>query len=346
MSELSTTAYAVLAGIAAAPAGIHAATLHAQLGAAGIDDAEMRDAVRALMHGLFVQTISDGYAVTSLGVQRLLEHYAALQAIVDPSPLRPDQELCPSVPWVTAVQTQWTEAVSINYAVAADALRPLLPQPLEPEIFHDTAWLQVLMSSLRDLRPQGMGGLFGVCFYQVSYRVAVSYVSRAGTRQRGGYFLRSDTNHELMRGIGNRLAEFRFHDFSAADMVMLREGKRLTMGVDPLPPYPHGKIMGVFDTTPSQMPPTSSVWRSLAELQHPLVECYDAYGVDAEAGYLYTLTIDRDPWNAHFATPQQWYCEYCDTGPLGQGAARLDSVLYLQGCNYRWRPLKRERLGA
>ena len=62
-------------------------------------------------------------------------------------------------------------------------------------------------------------------------------------------------------------------------------------------------------------------------------------------GYLYVLTIDRDSWNARFADPEHVYCEYLDTGPLA-GAAALDSVLHLEECRYRWRPLRRIALAA
>ena len=66
--------------------------------------------------------------------------------------------------------------------------------------------------------------LFGTCFYQASYRAAVRYRDGEGSWRRGGYFVRSETNHPVMRAVGNALAEFKFHDFGAADMVMLRDG--------------------------------------------------------------------------------------------------------------------------
>jgi hypothetical protein len=41
--------------------------------------------------------------------------------------------------------------------------------------------------------------------------------------------------------------------------------------------------------------------------------------------------------------PEELYCEYFDGGPLGE--ARLDSVLHVREADYRWRPLRRERIG-
>ena len=99
-------------------------------------------------------------------------------------------------------------------------------------------------------------------------------------------------------------------------------------------------ITGSTTFVHSPQPPAGSVWEGLEALHEPLVECYDALGV-AE-GYVYVLTIDRDPWNARFVSPVQLYCEYLAEGPLAPGA-RLDSVLHLTECAYRWRPLRRER---
>ena len=96
-------------------------------------------------------------------------------------------------------------------------------------------------------------------------------------------------------------------------------------------------------TVPRSSAPKGSAWSSIDDLHEPLVECYDAFGVDEESGYVYILTIDRDPWHAVFVEPTELYCEYFDSGPLGSSGARLDSVLHIRECEYRWRPLRRER---
>jgi uncharacterized protein YqjF (DUF2071 family) len=279
--------------------------------------------------------------LTAAGIRGLLDWQSQLEAALDPSPRYAVQEDCPSIPWLTTVQTCWIDAVSINYAVDPAALAKILPAPLEPEIWKGSAWVQLLMSSLRDMRPQGLLPLFGVCFYQASYRAAVRYRSVDGGWRRGGYFVRSETNHPVMRTVGNALAEFRFHDFGLAEMVMVRDGERLTVGIDAA--VPHGKLVALFDTRTFERPPAGSVWQSLDELEEPLVECYDALGVDRENGHLYILTIDRDPWDARFVAPIDLYAEYFESGPLG-GASRYDSTLHFQKCAYRWRPLRREPL--
>jgi uncharacterized protein YqjF (DUF2071 family) len=335
-----TIQLAVLASLAARHGGADENTLKAELGPAGLRADAVDLEIAALAHAGLLERTTSGLTLTSEGARTLLEGYAEIERLMDPSPRRDTQEDCPSIPWLTRVQTEWIDAISLNYAVDSDALRTLLPHPLEPELWKGTAWVQVLVSSLRDMRPQGLGGLFGVCFYQTSYRAAVRLREPGGEWRRGGYFVRSETNHEVMRAVGNTLTEFKFHAFGAAEMIMLRDGDRLSIAIEPQ--RAGGNLVAMIDTRPLSDPPAGSVWTSLAELQMPLVECYDAFGVDSEHGWLYTLTIDREPWNARFVTPIDLHCEFAESPALS--GARLDSVLHIPRCAYRWRPLRREPL--
>ncbi|MCZ6572257.1 MAG: DUF2071 domain-containing protein [Planctomycetota bacterium] len=332
---------AVLGALAACPDGLTRKRLLAIATEAGVQGAET--AVDGLARRGHLRERRDLLRLTPGGIEALLELHARLEQSLDPSAPHAAHEGAQSIPWLTTVQTQWIDALSFNYAVPQEALATLLPAPLEPELHKGCAWIQVLVSSLRDLRPRGAPALFGVNFYQISYRAAVRYRGADGAWRRGGFFARSDTNNEVMRTIGNRLAEFRFHDFGAATMSLLRQGEQLIVGVDPERARPGGKFVAVVPTTPLRGPPDGSVWDSLADLHEPLVECYDALGVDQDAGHVYILTVDRDPWNAVFVRPSNVYCEYVDTGPLAGAGARLDSVLHIRRCEYHWRPLRRER---
>jgi uncharacterized protein YqjF (DUF2071 family) len=331
----------LLAALAAGAAD-SAGELCGRVAAAGVPATAARETLDHLRRAGLVAERGGRLGVTAAGAADLLQAYSEIAAALDPSPAVARQEECPSLPWLTSIETEWIEALSFNYAVDPQRLATLLPGPLEPEIHHGIAWVQVLISSLRELRPQGLPSLFGVCFYQVSYRAAVRFRNAGGQWRRGGYFVRSETNDPVMRAVGNRLAEFRFHDFGAAEIVMLRQGSLLSVGVDAT--GGPGRLAAVVDTTPLEAPPPQSRWSSLAELQEPLVDCFDAFGVDADAGLLYTLTIDRGPWNARFVRPVDLYCEYVAEGPFRGGSAIFDSLLHVQRCRYRWRPLRREPL--
>lgn len=327
---------AALGALAACENGMPRNKVIAIATAAGAPDVDA--ACDSLLECGKLRAHGDVLRLTPQGIEALLELHASLERAVDPSAPRPGDEIAQSIPWLTTVRTCWIDALSFNYAVPADALAEFLPAPLEPELHRGSAWVQVLVSSLRDLRPRGLPSLFGANFYQVSYRAAVTLGER-----RGGFFTRSDTNNEVMRAIGNRLAEFKFHDFGAATMSMIRQGDTLIVGIEPESARQNGRLVAIVPTTPLPKAPDDSVWSSIDNLHEPLIECYDAFGVDEATGHVYTLTIDRNPWNAQFVQPTEHYCEYFDTGPLGDCGARLDSVLHVRECEYRWRPLRRER---
>ena len=328
---------ATLAALAARSTPIRASALADLLARAGLRD--VGNGIAAVMRDGLATDDREGLVITRAGLDAFLAGLSAIEdALVDDR-----GELCPSVPWLTTVQTEWVEAVSVNYAVDPDALAALLPAPLEPELWKGTAWVQLLVSSLRGMRPQGLGALgaaLGVDFYQASYRAAVRWRARDGAWRRGGYFVRSETNDPLMRAVGNRLREFSFHDFGLATMAVVRSGVELVVAIDPS--AQHGQVVATLDTAEHHGAPAGSQWRDVDELFDPLIECYDAFGV--ADGHMYVLTIDRGPWNARFAHPRELWAEYFVDGPLGHGASRLDSVLHIPRCPYRWRPLKREPL--
>jgi len=312
-------------------------TLAARLRAAQIGDPE--GLLGRLLERRWLAWSGGDLSLSPAGALALLDAWTEIEQALAINPPAADAESCPSVPWLTSIETEWIEALSFNYRAEPDWVAARLPAPLVPELTKGHAWVQILVSSLREMRPRGLPGPAGVSFYQISYRAATRYRGHDGLWRRGGYFLRSETNDPLMRAVGNRLAEFRFHEFGAADIVMLRDGDRLSVGVDAL--TAGGKLIGVIDTRPLAAPPAGSVWDSLEELQEPLVDCNDAFGVDEEAGYLYTLSIERGPWRARFVEAQDLYCEY-----FADGGAALDSILHIPRCPYRWLPLRRERLAA
>ena len=332
---------AVLGALAASPAGLRPNELVERLAEVGVEVDEAVAACETLVSRGEVSSRGPSLELSPRGGTALLAVHAAIERALDPSPSTPGMEECPSLPWLTTVETAWLDAISLNYSVDPEALRSLLPRPLEPEIFHGRAWVQVLASRLREMRPQGVPALFGVDFHQVSYRAAVRYTGPHGVR-RGGYFVRSETDHAVMRAVGNALVEFRFHDFEAATIDLRKSSDQITFSVTPKGTSAQGNVRVVLDARAGQSPPKSSVWQSRAELREALVECYDAFGVDP-LGFVYVLTIDREPWRETFATPLSADVQWMDRGPLA--GAILDSALHIpMPCRYKWRPLRRERL--
>lgn len=94
-------------------------------------------------------------------------------------------------------------------------------------------------------------------------------------------------------------------------------------------------------------PPSTSVFRSRAELDGLVLDHSDAFGHVPGNAHVYVLLIDRDAWRYRFVSPRELYLGYFQEGrPFDRHTARLDSVLHCRDIAYRWQPLRRETIAA
>lgn len=85
----------------------------------------------------------------------------------------------PSVPWV--MFQSWRELLFAHWSVAADALRSLVPAPLEVEEFDGSAWLGLTPFLLADLHPRGLPPIPGASeFPEMNLRTYVRFRGRPG----------------------------------------------------------------------------------------------------------------------------------------------------------------------
>lgn len=250
---------------------------------------------------------------------------------------------CPTFP--LPMQTTWQEAICWNWRVDPARLRERIPSCLEVDEARDHGWITATMSRLDDMRPAYLPRGSGWNFYQISHRAHVRYRDYRGQQRRGCYFVLSYTNSPIMNAIANSLPEFKFHEFRSAEMTMLRERSTLVATVDPAD-ADRGKLVSVLDEAgAAPLLPESSLFADLAEAYGFLVEVYDAFGWAEAERALYILSIERGKW--HVVVP--WVVSVYDgtiADDLFAGVeAQLDSVFAIRGVPYRWKPLRRERMG-
>src|SRR5262249_4293120 len=78
-------------------------------------EADVARVLQALVVGDRVTARGTWLELAPHGILDLLTLHADIERALDPSPPLPGQEDCPSIPWLTAVQTCWIDALSINY---------------------------------------------------------------------------------------------------------------------------------------------------------------------------------------------------------------------------------------
>lgn len=95
-------------------------------------------------------------------------------------------------------------------------VREVLPPELEPVTFGGFAFLNVVVSHLRQMRPSPLPKWIGMSYWHVAYRIYARFTPPDGEAVEGLYFLRSDASSPLMVAAGNLLTDFRFHRASIA----------------------------------------------------------------------------------------------------------------------------------
>ena len=227
-----------------------------------------------------------------------------------------------------AMRTVFRDCFLVNFAVRPEALRPVVPPPLDFDTHDGEGYLSIVIADMVRMRPAIVPPMCGVSYIQVVYRVVVRHGS-----ERGVYFIRSDANHRLMALLGDWFTFFCFHhaharmDRNAGGIDFELRGTGDSKG----------DIRSRFITRdPSDALPVSSRFAGLSEARAFLVELFVAFGVP-RPGVVRTVRIKRGDWNVRVVSDSLADYRFMGpTGPFGPGGARLDSVFHVTGVPYFW----------
>ena len=108
------------------------------------------------------------------------------------------------------VVAHFDRVVAVSFAFPEEALRSLVPAPLEMDTFGPFGFLTVALVWTRNLRPAGLPRFLGRDFFLAGYRVFVRLRDPDGRRLRGLKILGSDTDKAFMVRAGNGLTRYRY----------------------------------------------------------------------------------------------------------------------------------------
>jgi hypothetical protein len=285
------------------------------------------------------------YALTQRGrdyLDQVLESIECQLTPDDPAYVARYRQTKPSLPF--AANTIWEHAICVNVRVQPAALRPLIPTQFELDLHDGWAYVSLTASRLKDFGAGRIPQVLRRNFYQATYRAHVVFTDFRGRRTRGCYFVRSETNSQVMSLVANLLPEFKAHHCATYPILMARNGDHLLLSVDS-GDDPAGKVVLVLDAArPLDRMPDGSRFRSINEAYDFIVDFHDAFSFDAGTNEVFILRIERGDWNILVLEPLDHYLGYFSAGPFAAGAAELDSVFYFRDTPYRWLPLLKERM--
>ncbi len=110
-----------------------------------------------------------------------------------------------------AVEAYFDSSTVLTFAVPKEELQNLIPECLQLDTFKDKwAFVAVAMVRTKNLRPKGFPKIMGNDFFLIGYRVFVRYTTMAGKNLRGLYILKSETDKERMKFMGNIFTHYNY----------------------------------------------------------------------------------------------------------------------------------------
>lgn len=215
----------------------------------------------------------------------------------------------------------WLLALRADY----DQLAAELTKPLEPVSFGGYGYLNVVVSHLSQMRPQGFPGFLGFSYWHVAYRIYARFRDIEGLA-----FLRSDADSPLMVWAGNLLSSFAFHQ---AKVVV--DGAMLEVSSEEAP-----LRIALDRAAPVTLPNGSPFIRPEAAAE---ALKYKPVGLSVEGDRVDVLRITRDEaeWRSRLIQVSEASIPYLD-----RFAPTLEICYEVEPIEYRWNRAERFRAQA
>jgi hypothetical protein len=103
-----------------------------------------------------------------------------------------------------AIQGLIRRRILVSWNVDPEAVRRLLPAPLEPKLAHGRAIVGVCLIRLEEVRPRGLARFVGLSSENAAHRIAVTWEDERGAHE-GVFIARRDTGSLLNSLAGGRV---------------------------------------------------------------------------------------------------------------------------------------------
>lgn len=185
------------------------------------------------------------------------------------------------------------------YQTPSAEVRRLIPPQLELVQHRDSAFWNIVVCQVQNMRPKLSPLPIGVTYWHIAYRLYVRFRSRGEETIEGLYFLRSDCNNSLMSAVGNVLTDFNFHTAS----ISISKGSQSTE-IEIVAPA--GDAYARINTTHQPALSGGSAFDSIDEASRFLK--YKPNGISVHSsGRTNVVHIDRDEkaWNSRLVNVEE-----------------------------------------
>ena len=189
------------------------------------------------------------------------------------------------------MRMQWRDLLFAHWAVDAAALRTLIPEGLDLDLFEGRAYVGVVPFSMRNVTPRWLPAVPGLdAFPELNLRTYVTVAGRPGV-----WFFSLDAGQKLAVRVARRLFHLPYFD---ARFTVSKAGGDVEYSAV----RTHRRAAGAKFSASYR--PAGGVYRATAgSLDSWLTERYCLYAMD-RAGQVYRGEIDHPPWPLQPATAE------------------------------------------
>jgi len=94
--------------------------------------------------------------------------------------------------------------ILVNFTVDPTIIQQIIPQPFRPKIYKEKAIVGICLIRLKQIRPKGLPGIFGISSENGAHRIAVEWNDNGETKE-GVFIPRRDTSSYLNTLAGGRI---------------------------------------------------------------------------------------------------------------------------------------------
>lgn len=236
------------------------------------------------------------------------------------------------------MRTVFQDLLLLTFAVPPSGLAAELPSYVHPYVKNGQSFISIVVGNIRGMRPEIVPEFLGVNYYQIVYRAVVSLWDKEGKEYPGVFFLRSDSNDATMSFFGNQLTEFKFHYFQTGSIGWYQKEQDMLLSVETNDRG--GDLVAQMKNLGDASSFSCAVgFKDLDEEKKHLVELFHAYAYDPEKKLIYDLEIERGEWHLQRLEMQDIFSAFFFETPFFDEDVKLVSSLYIQECNYIWKPM-------
>ncbi len=219
--------------------------------------------------------------------------------------------------------------ILVNYRVAPDALKKLLPEPFRPKIINGVGVAGICLIRLKAIRPSIMPAMVGVSSENAAHRIAVEWDDNGRVRE-GVYIPRRDTSSRFNMLFGGRVFPI-VHHFAQFQVSERDDYFHIVIDSD------DGKTHVAVEAELASALPATSVFGSMERASDFFEKGALGYSPAARSNELHGIELRSFNWKIEpLAIKKVESSFFEDANIFPSGTTELDCALLMRGIDHEW----------